>query len=297
MIKERDPRKIIIFGGPQVSRYEEDDEILKSESVDYIITGEGEEILLELLSVIGNDGDVEKVKGIMFTKGGQRIHTGERPPVASLDDLPFPSFSDFPITWYKEPSIPILTSRGCVYRCSFCSEHVLWKSFRYRSGENVYREFKYQFDKLGQKSFYMVDSLINGNIRELETACDLIAKDSDLKVYWRGKTAIRHEMSQSLLRKMYLAGCRSVVYGLESGSPKVLKDMRKTFTLELAKKVIRETYEAGIAVGIFWIIGFPTEDEDDFQKSIDFLTQIKEFVATLTPGYGCGILKGSQLFN
>ena len=142
----------------------------------------------------------------------------------------------------------------------------------------------------------MVDSLINGNIRELEILCDLIIKSKDLEVFWGGKATIRPEMSGALLRKMYDAGNRSIVYGIESGSDKVLKDMRKAFTVELAKRVIRETCEAGIAVGIFWIIGFPTENENDFQESIKFLNDIKDYVDTVTPGYGCGILKGSELF-
>lgn len=94
--------------------------------------------------------------------------------------------------------------------------------------------------------------------------CDLIIKDKDLKIFWGGKATIRSEMTGTLLRKLYDAGNRSIVYGIESGSDKVLRDMRKVFSVDLAKRVIRETYEAGISVGIFWLIGFPTESEDDF---------------------------------
>lgn len=296
-IKQRSPDKIVIAGGPQVTRYEEDMDIINNEFIDFIVTDEGEQTLHDLLSILKNRGDIRRVKGIMFREGNKRIDTGERPLMASLDSLPFPTISDFPLEYYKDLSIPILSSRGCFYRCSFCSERAFWKSFRYRSGNNVYNEFKQQSGQLGKDSFYIVDSLINGNIKELEALCDLIIQDKKLKIFWGGKAAIRPEMTKALLRKMYDAGNRSIAYGLESGSEKVLKDMRKSFTVDLAKRVIKETKEAGIAVGIFWIVGFPTEDETDFQKSIDFLREVKDYVATVTPGYGCGILRGSELFS
>lgn len=295
-IKEKSPEKIIIVGGPQVARYEDGLEIIDNEFIDYIITDEGEETIYELVTAIKNKGDIKKVRGVIFREGNQKIDTRERPFVSSLDLLPFPSISDFPLEYYRDLTIPILSSRGCLYRCSFCSEWAFWKSFRYRTGQNVYNEFKYQFNRLGKKSFYMVDSLINGCTKELEILSDLIIKDKDLEVFWGGKAAIRPEMTGALLRKLYDAGNRSIVYGIESGSDKVLRDMRKAFTVESAKKVITETYKAGIAVGIFWIIGFPTESEKDFQKSIYFLNEIKDYVDTVTPGYGCGILKGSELF-
>ncbi len=296
-IKEKNPEKIIIVGGPQVSRYEDDREITDNEFIDYIVTDEGEETLYELVSTIKNKGDIRKVKGVIFKEQNKKIDTGERPFISSLDELFFPDIPDFPLEYYRDLSIPILSSRGCLYRCSFCSEWVFWKSFRYRTGNNVYNEFKHRVNELGKNSFYMVDSLINGNIKELRTLCDLIIEDKDLKIFWGGKASIRPEMAGDLLRKMYDAGNRSIVYGIESGSDKVLKDMKKAFTVELAKKVIRETCEAGIAVGIFWIIGFPTENESDFQKSIDFLNEIKDYVDVVTPGYGCGILKGSELYT
>lgn len=296
-IKEKIPEKIIVAGGPQVARHEGDTEIIDNEFIDYIVTDEGEETLYELVCAIKNKGDIRKIKGVMLREGNNKIDAGPRPLLKSLDALPFPAISDFPLEYYKDLAIPILSSRGCLYRCSFCSERFFWKFFRNRTGNNVYNEFKYQFDRLGRNSFYMVDSLINGNITELEILCDLIIKDKDLRIFWGGKATIRPEMRRALLTKMYDAGNRSIVYGLESGSDKVLKDMRKAFNVELAKRVIRETYESGIAVGIFWIIGFPTENESDFQKSINFLNEIKDYVDTVTPGYGCGILKGSELFT
>lgn len=295
MVKNKSPEKIIIVGGPQASRYEEGLEITDNEFIDFVVSEEGEETLYELLTAIKNDGDIRKVKGVLFKDGQQKIDTGERTFIDPLDILPFPSMTDFPLQLYKDLSIPILSSRGCIYRCSFCSEHVFWKHFRHRTAQNVYNEFKYQFNMLGKNSFYMADSLINGNIKELRELCDLIIKDGDLNISWGGKVAIRPEMTKDLLKKLYDAGNRSLMYGLESGSEKVLKDMRKAFTLELAKKVIWDTHEVGISFGIFWIIGFPTETESDFRKSIDFLNEIKDYVDTVTPGYGCGILKGSEL--
>lgn len=192
--------------------------------------------------------------------------------------------------------IPIVTSRGCVNRCTYCAERVFWKNYRFRSAENVYTEIKHQHDTLGKNSFYIVDSLINGNMKELERLCDLIIKDNTLRIYWGGKAAIRPEMTRGILQKLYKAGNRSIVYGIESGSDKVLQDMGKRFDIELTTKVIKETHESGIAVGTFWIIGFPTEKEEDFEETIRFIRTNKAYIDIVTPGYGCGILKGSELF-
>lgn len=129
-IKEKNPKKIIILGGPQVSRYEDGFEIINNEPIDYIITAEGEETLYELVSAIKNNTDIRKIKGVLFKEGKQKIDTGERPLINPLDKLPFPYLSDFPLEYYEDLAVPILSSRGCLYRCSFCSEWFFWKSYR-----------------------------------------------------------------------------------------------------------------------------------------------------------------------
>ena len=296
-IKEIAPEKTIIFGGPETARYGEGLNFIKEDYVDYVVPDEGEESMAELSARLLNKNStpIEDIKGVLLKKEGSIIDTGQRPMIRRLDSIPLPSMDGFKPENYREFTIPILASRGCINKCSFCSEHIYWKYYRFRSGESIYREFKKQSADLNHKSFYIVDSLINGNINELEKMCDLMIQDKSMEVYWGGKVSIRKEMTEHILRKMYLAGCRPIVYGIESASPKVLKDMNKNITPELASRVLYDSKKAGLTIGTFWIIGFPTESEEDFQMTLDFLKDNKDSIDIATPGKGCGILPGTSL--
>lgn len=94
---------------------------------------------------------------------------------------------------------------------------------------------------------------------------------------------------------MKKAGCHGLDYGLESGSPKVISDMKKGFELPVAERLIRETYEAGIKVGLFLLAGFPTESEENFQETLDFLKAQERYIDHVTPGYGMGMQAASDV--
>lgn len=319
-IKKLAPHKIIIAGGPHCTRYEGGFNLIENYPIDYLVPDEGEEVLHELLEALcaGKNNDeiqkipgilfknknipddgvktqVEVIKGISIMKSNRVVDTGNRPLISQINDLPIPVFYDFKLNAYKQLTLPILGSRGCIYRCAFCSETVLWKRYRFRTGQNLFEEFKTQFEKTGSQSYYIVDSLINGNIKELVIMCDLII-ESGLKVYWGGKASIRKEMTKEVLDKMYQAGCRNIDYGIESGSPKVLVDMRKGYKLPVATQVLKDSAEAGIQVGVFMMVGFPTEEEIDYQLSKDFLRDHKKWIHHVTPGYGFGVQPGSDTY-
>lgn len=295
-VKEISPEKIIVVGGPYVTRYGEGLNVIKNNCIDFVVPGEGEEVLQELLSVISNSQDVSGVIGIIYKKNNQVLDTGIRPLIKNLDDLPYPSFREYPLDYYKSFIIPILGSRGCIYNCSFCSEKKFWETYRYRTGAHIFGELRQHYDTLGCRYFYIVDSLINGNMQELEILCDMIIK-SGLLMSWGGKASIRKEMTGEMLNKMRKAGCIHLDYGMESAAGKVLRDMNKAHSPLLASEVIKNSYEAGIKNGLFWIIGFPTESDTDFQESMAFMKEHARFLDHVTPGYGCGIQPGSALHN
>lgn len=295
-IKEIAPEKIIICGGPYVTRYGQGLNIIKDDSIDFVVPGEGEEVLKELLDALCGKRDFSSVAGIIYKKNNQITDTGIRLLIKDLDELPHPSFLDYPLHFYKSVIIPILGSRGCIYNCSFCSERIFWETYRFRTGENIFAELKYHYNTLGCRYFYIVDSLINGNIHELGKLCDLIINNG-LDISWGGKASIRKEMTEAFLNKMRKAGCIHLDYGMESASGKVLRDMNKAHSPLLASEVLINSYKAGIKNGLFWIIGFPTESEADFQDSLNFVKGYAEFIDHVTPGYGCGIQHGSTLYN
>jgi anaerobic magnesium-protoporphyrin IX monomethyl ester cyclase len=207
-----------------------------------------------------------------------------------------PVYDLFPLDKYKSICIPILGSRGCIFKCSFCSETVLWKRFRYRTAENLIEEFKFHLKNFGTNSFYIVDSLINGNMKELVKFCKIVIKEN-LDISWGGKASIRTQMSKEILTLMAKAGCTNIQYGIESGSPQVIRDMRKGFTVDIAKRVLRDTYEAGIFTGTFFLVGFPTETEEHYQETKQFLKDIECYIDEVIPGFGMGIQPGSEVYN
>ncbi len=293
-LRELSPNKFIVVGGPHVTRYEGGPEVLADPNVDVIVPGEGEEVFFELVKAHLENQPIDQIPGLMFKRDGQTVDTGERKLIQSISELPFPEFAGFDLHNYRSLTLPILGSRGCIYKCAFCSETVLWRRFRFRTGENLFQELKKHSEELGVKSFYIVDSLINGNIKELEVLCDRII-ESGLEIYWSGKASIRRQMTPDLLQKMRKAGCHGMDYGLESGSAQVVKDMKKGFDLPTARQVLHDTYAAGIQVGLFLLAGFPTETEEYFEETLTFLKENETNITRVTTGFGMGIQAGSDV--
>ena len=161
---------------------------------------------------------------------------------------------------YTSKTLPISTSRGCINKCLFCSEFRLWRKYRYRDAENIFEEIRFQKQRSPSIShLFFNDSLINGNMRNLDKLCQLII-DSHLDISWGGQAAIREEMTSDFIAKMKAAGFSHVSYGLESASPKILKIMGKRFAPEVAERVIRSTKKMGIRTCVNIIVGFPGEE-------------------------------------
>lgn len=275
-IKSRQPDILIIAGGPEVSRISDR---LRSEGLfDFLVDGEGE---LAILKILQEKRSKHSICHEEF------IH--------DLDTLPFPDYSDFNLQIYKRfYQLPLLTSRGCIGNCTFCADKPLWKTYRFRHAESVYNEIAYMGDKYSIKNFELIDSTLNGNLTELSKFCDiLIEKKADIK--WSGKAILRKEMTPQLLQKMKNAGCMSLAYGLESGSQKVLDNMRKNLKVEDAKRIIRDTYNAGIDICCFIIYGYPTETDKDFEQTLRFIRQNYKFIKEFGQITGCHIEYNSYL--
>lgn len=302
-VKERCPQKVIVVGGPHAAKFWHGQDLIKLPFIDHVVYGEGEITFCELLESLQSP---TLVRGLL-TKAGD---TGERPLIKDLDDLPLPSLDHFRFDLFKS-EIPILPCRGCVYNCAFCTERSFWKRFRTRSAENIFQEVEVRSNTVGS-SFYFASDLINANIPILERLCDLIIQ-SRLPIAWAAQAAFRTEMSKELLSKMRRAGCFRLEYGMESASPKILREMNKNATVELASRIIKDTHDVGIEVMLYWIVGFPTETEADFQHNIKFIKDHADYL-NYSGGWiarnvkelaieghswlsGCGVVPGSDLYN
>lgn len=276
-IKNITSEKTIVFGGPLNLSYsiEHAYYLLQLENdskvriVDIVALGEGEEILMDILERKEGKSSLEGCLGTVARENGRIINNGLRPLIENLDSITFPEFKDFPNKYKFKNRLPILGSRGCVHRCVFCDDTLMWRRFRFRSAQNVVKEMKLR-KREGVEFLEFNDLLINGNLKQLSELSDLLIREK-LNISWGGSATVDNRMDLKFLRKLKRAGCCYLNYGIESASPKVLREMSKSFTIEEAKKEIEDTYKAGISVCTNWIVGFPTETYEDFKEMLRFI--------------------------
>jgi len=283
-MKEINPKIKIVIGGQMFFVPTDIKSIFQSGCVDIIVFGEGEETFCQLLEVLEKK-NLKLCKGIYFKQNGRIVKTKPRPLLKNLDELPFLDFTDLPFDEYDPldhigKQIPLMTSRGCPLGCVFCASKIYWPGYRTMSGKRIYDELKYHIEKnpdVGHVRF--MDLLFNGNVKTLVEFCDLMISNPvkrDLR--WHAFAIIRSEMTLEILQKMKRAGCEHLIFGIESGSQHVLDLMKKQYKIEDADRVLRFTHEAGIQVTCIFMLGFPGETEEDFEKTLDFLKRNAKYM-------------------
>lgn len=258
--------------------------LLKDKNIDFVVTEEADITVAELIKHIGDRKGLIATEGIIFREGEEIISNNARPYIENLDDfmispaawklIDFRKYSNYP-SWngsLKEKFyIPILTSRGCPFECTFCcNRNILGSIFRMRSPENVLAEIKFLQDKYGVKEIHIFDSVFNFDIERAKKICQLII-DSKIKLSIAFPHGIRADMmTEELLRLLRKAGVYKITYGVETASPRLQKTARKNLDLDKVKEIIRKTQESGIIVSGYFILGFPTETYEEMQQTIDF---------------------------
>jgi radical SAM superfamily enzyme YgiQ (UPF0313 family) len=299
-IKEKDKKRTIVFGGPQASRVNSGFHLAGLDYVDFVVQGEGEITLGEIVRMSAINKNIDFCQGSILKRCGEVVDCGDRPLILDLDSLPFADFGDFDFSGYQEPfRLPISLSRGCPNRCIFCNEKPYWRSFRFRKAENVFLEIKYQIKKIGKIDYIdFSDSLINGNIKELEKLCGLIIAER-LRIRWGGQAAVSKDMTYNLLLKMKKAGCICLNYGLETGSHRIMQSMGKILAKDAdIDRVIQDAHNVGIDCILNFMFGFPGETEKDFQETLEFLSRNRDFIDMVNPSPGfCAFEKGSYAYG
>lgn len=253
----------IIFGGPEITRQyfksagKFDEEILHL--ADFLVVGEGEKALCDYI----NRGDFKIAR---FSQ------------LESLDALAFPKYAGVDFSTYpKKDALAVQFSRGCIRKCAFCSERLLYKGFRRRKAGSVIDEIGYYRKNHNMKRFVFFDSLINADLAALEELCDKIMSDFGF-IDWEAQIAVRPDMKQEIFRKMKKSGCFNLFVGLESGSDRTLKSMNKGFTSLQAKSFFKQLNDENLSFGVSMIVGFPGESEVDFKDSLDFIIRNKDLI-------------------
>lgn len=285
MLKIKSPEIKIVFGGPEIAYLENLPEYVeKHKYVDYLVKGEGEEALLKIAKKM----ETERIITVQKT-------------ISDLDALPFQDFSDFDFEAYHDTSaFPIYSSRGCPNSCIYCTERNFMGRFRTRSAERLFEDIKTQKEKYPfLRMFRLHESTSNGNIKQLEKFCDMMI-EADLGLKWAINGAVmRKEMDSHLCKKLHVAGCIMINYGLETPSNKVLENIGKKLSRNTDfDKVVKDTFEAGIQVALNIMFGLPGESEDDFQMQLDFLQRNHKYISIIAPSlWFCYFPKGSEGFE
>lgn len=291
-IKESSPDKIIVVGGRGCLSKQDREQIFPQDIIDFFLLGEGEPTLFKLVNKIKENCLSIDIPGVV-----SRMHKGnnfETPQFVNLlDSLNYPTFEEFNLEKYTEKALPLLMSRGCINRCAFCDDWRATGKYRIRTAENMFEEIKYHVEKNKISNFYFNDALINGNINELEKLCDLII-GSKYKLTWIALAIARRQMRYPLLYKMRKAGCLTLNYGIESGSNKVLKKMRKPLSIDIIEEVLRDTRKAGINTQLNFILGFPGETEADVEQTIEFIKKNRNYISGVTNINTCNAVRESD---
>ncbi len=288
LIKKMNPKVLTVFGGPLFLERRFIDLVLEDSSVDIVIIGESEITLNELLEFVEEKKDISTCKGMALKRENKIVVTEPRQPISDLDVLPFLDFSKLPLTDYDDSRhIPIMSSRGCVLNCVFCSSRSFWSGYRTMSGQRIFKEIEFQKAHLGKLYPHLghvdfMDLVFNGNLKTLEEFCEFMIK-AEFKIAWTANMIIRQDMTSDILKKIKEAGCEHILFGIESGSPRILKLMRKNYRIEDADRIIKELHELGIIVTCNFMFGFPGEREEDFQLTLDFIRRNAKYLDRVYP--------------
>lgn len=275
-IKQKLPLRKIILGGPNCYNISGDDLDFKlpcdlQKFADIIVIGEGEKTLAEVLKRLDLGMTLDNCKGIVISRNDKWIFNGPAEPIIDLDRLPLPDFDVYNLSAYTDKNaLPVLTSRGCVMKCVFCTDTHFWIAYRYRKAENVVKEIIQLRKKYKNGFIGFNDSLTNGNYGNLSKLCDLLI-NKKVGIAWGGNCRVDKRMDLSFFKKMKMSGCEYLILGVESGSNRILGLMRKGFTIEDASKFIHDCTDVGIYVVVNWIVGFPGETEEDFLATVNFI--------------------------
>jgi anaerobic magnesium-protoporphyrin IX monomethyl ester cyclase len=279
--KLKDKRKTVIIGGPHATSLPE--QTLSETGADYVIVGEGEQTILELVESLNNGKQRNNIPGIY---SGKTTNFRKRAFVANLDELPFPDWEQLDPRSYKKaphgglvrsfPVAPILTTRGCPFECTFCASPKIWdKTIRFRSPENVIEEIKQLVNKYGVSEIHFEDDNLTLKKSHVVALCNLIIENK-IKINWATPNGIRVEtVTPDLLRLMKRSGCYSIAYGVESGSQEILDNIKKKTKLETIEYAVNEADKAGIVTQGFFIFGLPGETSETIKQTIDFAKRIK----------------------
>ena len=266
-IKKREPGIAVVFGGSFLLKFSRCLRFVERPEIDAVVFGEADRSFTALADRLESSGVLEAAPGVLL-RNNPATWQEEQILVPDLNELPYADYAGVPLERYQGKIIH--TSRGCIRRCVYCQDTKVMR-FRRMTGERIFSEIRYQLDQdPGVTDFFLGDSMLNSDMDSLSRFCDLVI-ENQVKIRWSGYAGVRPGMTPAFLEKMHRAGCASLKYGIETGSARLLADMGKPVTPELNGRVLQDSLRAGIHTSATMMVGFPTETEEHFRETLDFV--------------------------
>ncbi len=274
--KDLDKNIVIVVGGIHPTAKPE--ETLKTPYFDFLVHSEGEITTKELLDAIIHKKEIINVKGISYKRDDRIITNDSRLEILNLDEIPFDN-RDLLIDvhkYSKEALGQIHTSRGCPYKCAYCSSSIIWgKKVRFRSKANVIKEIDYLYHQYHVKDINFADDNFLLEPERVRVICEELIKRKH-KIHWRccARADIHRHFDTGLLRLMHKAGCRQICIGFESGAQNLLDKVDREVKMNDMETVLKIMKDARIGLHADFIIGLPGENEESLQETFRLMQRV-----------------------
>ena len=300
---------ITIMGGAYPTS--DPERALSDENLDFVVNGEGEKTIIELLDAIRLKKDRNNTRGISYRENGCVKINPAPSLIEDLDSLPFPArhlfdFNAYSNTKYahgtfkQSPVASIITSRGCPFNCSFCfTIKMAGTKFRVRSVENIISEIRYLIDKYQIKELHFEDDNFLFDKKRAENLFDEMIR-LKFNLSWTTPNGLAvNNLDRDILVKMKRSGMYSLIIAAESGNPRVLKEiLHKPIKLEKVEEVVKVLKEIKVPAQIYWMIGLPGETKEEMEDTIKLAEKLHSINPNVYSSFSCYTpFKGTKLYE
>lgn len=300
LIKKVKPDSITVAGGPHVTVCPK--EILKDPSCDFILIGEAEESFKDFILAINQETDLNLIDGLGWKSDGVLILNEKQKWITDLDSIPFPAYHIMELERYfgleashglrhRKRFSPIITSRGCPAKCTFCTAYRVWgRKYRLRSVDNVLEEMKLLKNKYGIEELMFEDDNVTANPKRAKELFSRMIEEG-FNFIWDTPNGVGvWSMDENILDLMKQSGCTKLNFPVESGSQHILDTViQKPLKLSKVIRLVKYCRKIGLDYGMFLVVGMPGEKLEDMWASIRFAAYCGVYtphisVATPYPG-------------
>lgn len=271
-LKRRAPDAFVFLGGPQASAV--DEAVLASvPEVDAVLRGEADTSVVTLVEILARGGSLAEAPGLSWRQAGGVVRNPDA-ALVELDELPLPAYELAPAQAYRG-GIPIDAGRGCPFGCSFCSTNEFFRRrFRMKSPMRLVDEILTLNRQYGVTKFSLTHDLFTTNPKLVDEICAAFEQHVHFAGFEWTASARIDSMKDGLVERMRRAGCRSLFFGVESGSQRVQSLIKKRLTVARVAEVIRACSDAGIESTASIIVGHPGETREDVRQSIALAVEV-----------------------